>query len=107
MIGDVVYEKDGYAIHKIDGEEHKVCRPALLVVLSQNHFKANIASLSSTHKTSRFSQSSSSTPNLSSSTSPRSSTISWCSSNLPLHSKAMALQHHHMAKLWDSTAKKR
>jgi hypothetical protein len=23
-IGDVVYEKDGYAIHKIDGEEHKV-----------------------------------------------------------------------------------
>ena len=24
-IGDVVYEKDGYAIHKIDGEEHKVC----------------------------------------------------------------------------------
>ena len=25
VIGDVVYEKDGYAIHKIDGEEHKVC----------------------------------------------------------------------------------
>jgi hypothetical protein len=24
-IGEVVYEKDGYAIHKIDGEEHKVC----------------------------------------------------------------------------------
>ena len=24
VIGDVVYEKDGYAIHKIDGEEHKV-----------------------------------------------------------------------------------
>lgn len=23
-IGEVVYEKDGYAIHKIDGEEHKV-----------------------------------------------------------------------------------
>ena len=23
-LGDVVYEKDGYAIHKIDGEEHKV-----------------------------------------------------------------------------------
>lgn len=42
MIGDVVYEKDGYAIHKIDGEEHKVCRPALLVVLSQNHFKLTL-----------------------------------------------------------------
>lgn len=24
-IGDVVYEKDGHAIYKIDGEEHKVC----------------------------------------------------------------------------------
>ena len=23
-IGEVVYEKDGYAIHRIDGEEHKV-----------------------------------------------------------------------------------
>lgn len=37
VIGDVVYEKDGYAIHKIDGEEHKVCGPASLVVQSQAH----------------------------------------------------------------------
>lgn len=28
-IGDVVYEKDGYAIHKIDGDEHKVSRSSL------------------------------------------------------------------------------
>ena len=34
-IGDVVYEKDGYAIHKIDGDEHKVCYTASHVVRSQ------------------------------------------------------------------------
>ena len=28
-IGDVVYEKDGYAIYQIDGEEHKVSHTAL------------------------------------------------------------------------------
>jgi hypothetical protein len=106
-IGDVVYEKDGYTIHKIDGEEHKVwhCGTG-----SSNTgiLKANMAALSSTHKTCRSSRSSSSTLSLSSSTSPRSSTTSWSSSNLPLHrSQATALQHHHTAKLWASTAKKR
>lgn len=23
--GEVIYEKDGYAIHELDGEDHKVC----------------------------------------------------------------------------------
>lgn len=25
--GDLIYEKDGYAIYQIDGEEHKVSHP--------------------------------------------------------------------------------
>lgn len=25
-MGRMVYEKDGYAIYEVDGEEHKVCR---------------------------------------------------------------------------------
>lgn len=55
-IGDVVYEKDGYAIHKIDGEEHKVWH-CITDCSTIGTLKANIASLSSTPKTSHSSQS--------------------------------------------------
>jgi hypothetical protein len=36
-LGDVVYEKDGYAIHKIDGEEHKVWMASHCQLLSIDH----------------------------------------------------------------------
>jgi hypothetical protein len=106
-IGDVVYEKDGYAIHKIDGEEHKVFHRSTGYATT-GILKANMASLSSTHKTSRSLRNSSSTLSLSSSTSHHSCTTSWSSNNLPLlHSKAMAHQYHPTAKWWASTAKRK
>ena len=68
----------------------------------------NMISLSSTRKISHSSQSYSSTLSLSSSTSPHSYTTSWSSNLLSRRpSKAMALRHYRMVKLWDSTAKRR
>jgi hypothetical protein len=75
-IGDVVYEKDGYAIRKIDGEEHKVWTALDCEFIWT--IKADGIS-SCMRRTSRSLRSCSSTRSLSSSTSPRSYTTSWYS----------------------------
>jgi hypothetical protein len=100
-LGDLIYEKDGYALYRIDGEENKVGRSNMMSKITRL-----IYDHSSTPRTSPSSPNSSSTPSPCSLTSAPSYTTS-SSSELQLHPSIPMATQPHTAKSSASSARKK